>query len=502
MLQFFLSPDHITLCDAILKRIYARADEKTDGQLLIVPEQYSFDMERKLASRGADTCLYAEVLSLSRLAGRVESLYGGTAQLWLDQGGRLLTADLAVDQAFSRLKFYASVCRKPQFLESFLSAVDEWESYNVEPADLLRAAESFTGRFAQKLQELGLLYESYRTACGLAKDPILRLRHLCDVLAEEDYLADKDLYFFGFSDFTALEYEILETCVLRARSVTLALPREASKEHALFAETENYLRSLQNFCKKNEIPFVFTELSVERERPVCLAALQDGLAGIPESVPADGSVSFLSYASPDDECRAAAVAIRNLLREGARCREIGVACADPGLYGSLLRDALTSAEIPFFVSGKTALADCSGAAIVLLALRAVLTGMDREAVVEYLKSGALEDEDACDRLENYAAVWNIRGARWFESWTMHPDGIGAKWKEKHKAFLEELNGSRERAMQPLLALKNALRGAASVGDMVRAVVRFMEDVGLRDRLSKLAERFLESGEPAYAQQYE
>lgn len=417
MLRLFLSPDHITLRDSLLRQIFDRVSERNGGQLLIVPEQYSFDMERRLASGGAEVCRFAEVLSLSRLAGRVESLYGGTAQLWLDQGGRLLTADLAVDQAFPRLKFYASVCRKPEFLESFLSAVDEWEGYNITPDDLLRASERFDGRFAQKLQELGLLYESYRTACGLAQDPILRLRNLCDTLGDVDYLEDKDLYFYGFSDFTALEYEILETCISHARSVTLALPwEEREKAETLFSETKRLRQSLAAFCERTEIPFEVSKLPVERERPASLAAVQDRTAegNKNAAVPNDGSVYFAAYASAEQECRAAAATIRTLMTSGTRCRDIAIACADPGAYGAILRNVLASAEIPHYISGKTSLADSGGAEIVLLALRAVTGGMEREAVVDYLKSGVTEDEAVCDRLENYAYLWNVNGARWFE----------------------------------------------------------------------------------------
>ncbi|MBR2896477.1 MAG: PD-(D/E)XK nuclease family protein [Oscillospiraceae bacterium] len=504
MLRLFLSPDHITLRDSILSQIFDRVSARKGGQLLIVPEQYSFDMERRLASGGAEVCLFAEVLSLSRLAGRVESLYGGTAQLWLDQGGRLLTADLAVDQAFPRLKFYASVCRKPEFLERFLSAVDEWEGYNITPSDLIRAAERFDGRFAQKLQELGLLYESYRTACGLAQDPILRLRNLCDTLEDVDYLADKDLYVYGFSDFTALEYEILEACISNARSVTLALPWEERNDgEPLFSETGRLRQSLAAFCERAELPIEVSELSVTRERPAGLAAVQDRAAeGKKDDPPSDdGSVRFTAYASVEQECRAAAAEIRSLMRTGVRCRDIAIACADLGTYGAILRNVLTLAEIPHYVSGKTSLADSGGAEIVLLALRAVTGGMEREAVLDYLKSGVTE-ESVCDRLEGYAYLWNVNGARWFEEWKKHPRGIGLSFEESDLAGLAALNADRKQAMQPLLQLKNALSNADCVGDMVRAVYGFMEAVSLRERLQTLSERFAESGELAYAQQYE
>ena len=60
-------------------------------QILIVPEQHSHSMERQLcAIGGSRVSLFAEVLSFTRLANRVFSVYGGLAAPALDGGGRLL----------------------------------------------------------------------------------------------------------------------------------------------------------------------------------------------------------------------------------------------------------------------------------------------------------------------------------------------------------------------------------------------------------------------------
>ena len=49
-------------------------------QILIVPEQHSHSMERQLcAIGGSRVSLFAEVLSFTRLANRVFSVYGGLA---------------------------------------------------------------------------------------------------------------------------------------------------------------------------------------------------------------------------------------------------------------------------------------------------------------------------------------------------------------------------------------------------------------------------------------
>ena len=65
----------------ILDELNERVRSRRSGGWLIVPEQYSHEAERELAERCGDTaCLYAEVVSFTRLAYRVSVSVGGSAR--------------------------------------------------------------------------------------------------------------------------------------------------------------------------------------------------------------------------------------------------------------------------------------------------------------------------------------------------------------------------------------------------------------------------------------
>ena len=75
-----------SVMDAIRQRVDTR-----ERSLLIVPEQYSHEAERELcAACGPALSLYAEVMSFTGLARRVDQLLGSGEQPLLDKGGRLL----------------------------------------------------------------------------------------------------------------------------------------------------------------------------------------------------------------------------------------------------------------------------------------------------------------------------------------------------------------------------------------------------------------------------
>ena len=88
MLHLLYGPAASGKTDLLMGRIRTAVAARTPGQVLLVPEQYSHEAERALcAACGDSLSLYAEVLSFTRLAGRVFARMGGGAEPTLD-GGR------------------------------------------------------------------------------------------------------------------------------------------------------------------------------------------------------------------------------------------------------------------------------------------------------------------------------------------------------------------------------------------------------------------------------
>ena len=117
MLELLHGPDRTANSMELLEQICRNAKSGVSGQILIVPEQYSHETERALCMHGGETISrYAEVLSFTRLATRVFSVYGGVCEEYLDENGRILTLYLAAQQVREQLKFYAAVMTRPDFL--------------------------------------------------------------------------------------------------------------------------------------------------------------------------------------------------------------------------------------------------------------------------------------------------------------------------------------------------------------------------------------------------
>ena len=143
MLQLLLCRDWIAGRQEILNRVSMDVHQKKPGRILIVPELISHDMERRLCAGAGDTASrYAEVLSFTRLARRVADRAGYAAVECLDNGGRVVAMAAAARQLHSKLKAYAAVETKPEFLTGLIDGIDEFKRCCISAEDLMQASRS------------------------------------------------------------------------------------------------------------------------------------------------------------------------------------------------------------------------------------------------------------------------------------------------------------------------------------------------------------------------
>jgi len=484
VLKLIVSRDRKRNTEAVLDKIAGAVEKKQGGQILIVPEQFSHDAERALCRRCGDTVsLYAEVLSFTRLADRLFSIYGGVCRETLDDGGRFTALTLALEQALPRLKVYAAARTKPELIAQLAAQIEEFKNYGVTGAELLAASGLFAGAFAQKLEELGLILESYDAVCAAGKaDPSSKLERLRELLWETDYAAERTFYLDGFTDYTGLQADILQNLLRLDRPVTATVVCDDLRGGAhIFDAAREAARRLVRAAGTYTL-----HMPEERETG---AFLREQLFSYGAASSDDAeTVTIAQAASPEEEATMAAAALRRLLMEGFRCRDITVACTDRELYFPLLRPLLEHCGIPAYYTGREDILREPALRAVLSALRSASGGMEPEDVFSFLKSPLSPlERDACDRLENYVWTWRIAGSQWQREWTMHPDGYEGRMDDEARARLSALNGWRETAAAPLLHLKAGLERAANTEGQVFALYDFLQEIGAEERLRALSE---------------
>ena len=519
MLRLILSTDWIAGREAVLDAVAGQVRLRRGNQILMVPELISHDTERRLCTAAGDVASrYAEVLSFPRLLRRVCEQTQSMPRECLDNGGRLTAMASAVGQLSSQLKSYARLETKPEFLTGLLDMVDEFKRCCITPADLTGAAERIglqsirenpgrheersSGILIRKLEELALILESYDSVCARSKaDPRDQMNWLLEQLECCDFAENHEFYIEGFPDLTRQHMAIVCHLLGASPMVTVCLTTDSvSSRHPGFEKAGQTARELVEACRRMDVPVEIVQIpgrqdALQPVREMLFQGRIEPVAGLEKHLFPGRSDSIF------DECQSAAEKVMELVRSGSRYRDIGIVCADPG-YEGVLSLVFHRCGLPVYLSGTDDILEKTAIATVLSALDAAMEGLEQKEVLRYLKSMLSPvDQEICDKLENYAVLWGIRGEKWNRPFTHHPDGLGGEETAESNALLQELNRARERGIAPLVRLRDGMRSARNLSGMVEALLNFLEDIRLAEELEELARQADLHGDNRAAQEF-
>ncbi len=500
MLTVLIGRDWTANRKEILNRISMDVRQKKGGRILMVPELISHDTERRLCSAAGDTASrYAEVLSFTRLAGRVKDSAGSVAMECLDNGGRVVAMAAAARQLTGKLKAYAALETKPEFLTGLIDAVDEFKRCCITSESLMNASRHLEGGFAQKLEELALLMDGYDALCQRGKrDPRDQMTWCLEQLEDSDYAQTHVFYIDGFPDFTRQHMAILEHLITCSPSVTVSLNCDSvGSKRMAFEKAGDTARQIVECARRAGVPCEIFEV----ESANVLSSVCDRLfQGHIESGTARSHLKCFRAESAYQEAMGAAEQVMELVRSGCRYRDINLVCTDVNTYAPLVNQVFHRYGIPLYQSGTEDILRKSVVSTVLNALDAALSGFEQRSVLRYLRSALSPlGLDDCDRVENYAIIWGIRGGKWTKPWENHPEGLSVPWSDSAYARLDQINKARAQAIDPLERLRDGFTKSSLLKDQVTALYTFLDEIGLAKRLSRLAEKYDEDGDNREAQ---
>lgn len=501
MLHLLLGEDWTSNRNVILRKIADDVQNCRENRILIVPELISHETERRLCQAAGDhASRFAEVVSFTRLVNRVTSAQGSASMQCLDSGGRVVAMASAARHLSSRLKAYASVETRPEFLTGLVDAVDEFKRCCITPSDLTGASLQSQGALAQKLEELALLMEGYDVLCSRGKrDPRDQMTFLLELLEDCSFAQEHVFYIDGFPDFTRQNMAIIEHFIRYAPNVTVSLNCDQPGSNILaFEKAGETAQQLIRCANRHGIA-----VNIEYCKPE-LMALTPVRKNIFQGEIVKGECQNILHVYRAESAYQAAVhaaqSVLQLIHEGCRYRDITVVCSDMGLYQPMMSQVFHRYHIPLYQAGTEDILKKSIVSTVLGALDAAISGFEQREVLRYLRSPMSPlTPDECDRIENYAVVWGIRGKKWTADWQWHPEGLSGIWDQRTETLLENINEYRSLAITPLVKLHDQFRAAGNVREQVLAIYQFLEDISLAQRLSEQADQLDADGDNCGAQ---
>jgi len=503
MLRLLLGKNWTQNREVLLQRISDDVCNERGNRIFIVPELITHDTERRLCAVAGDTSSrFVEVLSFPRLGLRVAEYTGCGAEECLDNGGRVVAMAAAARMLSSKLKSYAAVETRPEFLTGLVDAVDEFKRCCITPADLRWASAQTDGSLAQKLEELALLLETYDSLCAQGKrDPRDRMSWVLEQMEAYQYGGEHVFYIDAFPDFTRQHTAVLEHLIRVSPEVTVSLNCDCTGSDLLaFEKAGHTARELLRIADRLGIEAKIEYIDGESGKmDYLLERLFQG--GIQMQPDLEGKLTLIRCESPWQECTAAAERVLELVQGGCRYRDIGIVCADMEGYRALAGMIFRQCGIPVYLSGTDDILEKSVVSAILSAMDAAAGDLEQREVVRYLRSVLSPiPADVCDLVENYALTWSIRGKMWQQDWSFHPAGLGTDWTEENREQLRILNEARSAALNPLTVMREGFRRAISLADQIRVLYQFFVDIEFEKKLTTLADRFDAAGDNRGAQE--
>lgn len=508
MLQVIIGKAGTGKTARMMQEIAARVEGGVRS-ILIVPEQYSHQAERELCALCGNTVsLYAEVLTFTGFARRIDRELGSGEPVTLDKGGQLLCMALALEMVYSRLRMYGSARRRAALQSQLLEAVTECKTACVTPEELLNAAEHCEGVLGDKLHDMALVLAAYDTViAGGRADPTDKLTRLAERL-ENAAVEDIQFYIDGFTDFTGQQLRIIDALLAKGCEVTVCLTCDpALGYNEMFAIPRATLRLLERAARERGQDFE-TVVCAPQGEITALDFYCDNLFTYTRDSMEDTGNSIRLYIADSigDECAFAAAKCMELVRDtGCRWRDIAVAVRGFDAYEMQLTAAFRRYGVPVYLTKRSSVMEKPLVQLISSAYEIIGGGWDPDDMFGYLRTGLTGMDAAdCDLLESYVLLWNLRGNAWLREgdWRMHPKGYEEGYSPEDEAVLRRVNALRRTVAAPLKVFAEETQAAGDGHGQVMALVHLLETLGVDRILADRADRLEAEGYPQQAEECE
>jgi len=464
--------------------------DKSRKTILIVPDQFSLQMERDALAHFRDkgpALLDLMVTDFTSLGGKVVKESNGSAPELIDKYGRHMLLSLIIDKNAEELGIYRKMKGRNTFTALMNQLISEMKRYGTTPEDLteLEAGSEVTDSYLKfKLEDIEKIYSKYEEAIeGKFLDSEDYIKFYGDLILESELIKGADIWVYGFDTFTPLNINVMQKLLMAAGNLNVVMTCDAGdtdnpdapldgrafttgEGEGLFDLSEFVMNQLETMAK--EIGGETSRIPINKYRNSAFA----------------DKVELAETSNLYAEADRAAAYITKLVRdEGYRFGDIALICNDMDVRGRILTRTLQRWGIPAFADQKRDVLHQPVVRFVLSLLDVMVKGFDNDAIMSMVKTGLLgwsgEDEEL---LQNYVAEFKIRGNKWKNEFTL----TGDVYTEDE---LLRLNEMRAEIVDILQTAKDDTGRRNTAEEKVRGIYEYLETrFKIRDKIGEIIDR--------------
>lgn len=507
----------------VLNEIKKRVqDDETTPVIMLVPEQYTFEMEKRMSrlfqGKEKDKFLRSRVLSFKTMSNIVFSRVGGLTEVNINSSGRAMMTYKAIENVSKELNIFSKSSSQSGFVSSISDMISELKQYNIN-YDMLDniSGEIENENLRLKLKDISKIYKEYEEKLHENYiDSQDMLISLSDKLELSGYFKDAYIYIDEFTGFTPNQYRVLKQIFKEAKEVYISLtvdnPQSISYSKSdAFSRTKFTYQKLIKLCAEEGIS-ILPSVNINSEKIArfkdCeeLLHLEKYYNAYPYKTydKATNNIKIKEFNNLYSEIEEIAKEIVNLVRDkGVRYKDITVATRDLNKYDFLVNSIFKEYEIPNFIDKKREAKSNPIIVLIISVLEMKGRRYSYETMFRYLKSGLIGiDSSDINLLENYVLANGIKGKKWFEEvWEYKINQNTYEESEYEIETKSRVNETKNKALTPIIHLQEKLKGKNKVEDICRYIYEFLLEIEMPTTIENIIMDFKEKGELDIANQY-
>ncbi len=483
---------------------------------LIVPEQFGFTSQKNVLELvGAKGMAQVDVTTFTELGEELITVPAVHAKKRLDDSSASVIMANALEETKNELTLYGRHTGRASVISEFISLSKEFKQNSLMPSSVKMIAENMEASLLKsKLSDISRVLGEYdRQVSESFFNPSDLLSELVKTKALDEYFENRIVFIDSFTGFTKAEYEVIRRIVMKSAVCYVALCTDNDEDEFdstdLFAPTMKTAKELKEIAKEcgivkakteylsaypkyNNFPPKFNHYRAKELDSLEKMLYSSSATQYEEECPA---ITLCKAQDIYSECEYVAATVKKLVREeNYRYRNIAVIARNIEDYKQPLVSALKKYDINVFEDTRKSVASSPVINLTATVTEIAAKGFTNENILRLLKTNltGLTVEEISE-LENYAYLWQIKGRKWLDDWTASPSGYGKK-SEEDEEKLAQLNELRKRTVEPVLHLKNKLKGGVDGTEALTALWNYLVEINASENLKANALRLNKNGQ--------
>lgn len=451
-LQMILGPSGSGKSHYIYNKIIKDGIKNPDiNYILLVPEQYSMALQRKLVMmHPAKGTMNIDVIGFNRLCFRVFDELNIKPERVLEDFGKSMLIRKAAGERKSDMSVYSGSLDKSGFIDEVKSLMSEMYQYNIKRENLDSVIEKIKDSpedilLYKKLKDMKAIFNAFDEKLSdnyIVAEKLTEL--LADNIEKSELIKRSVIVMDGFTGFTPIQLILIEKLLRYSKAVYSVFTidkkfyeKKHVKEHELFYLTKNTVSGLKEIAIRNSVE-VFEDIFLTGEDvnrwsngSKFISHLEKNIFRFPyeKCDEKQKDISITVYDTPRKEIEGVAYRIDKLVKEeNYRYKDIAVISGNLEGISAKTEQIFERYDIPYFLDASIPVKNNPYINSLEYLLRIVKENFSYDSIFAFLKSGIISDldDDDVETVENYVLRKGIRGkSGWSREWDEEVEEIRA-----------------------------------------------------------------------------